>query len=450
MHRIRRIAPLAAALAVVALLPAVPAMAEPSTTVNYPADATTTRLIGKAFDTCNAPSLAAMQAWTASPYSGVGVYIGGNNRFCAEQPNLTASWVGQVSDDWKIIPIYLGRQAPCTFRTAPEPVYKISRTTSTARDQGNAAAADAIARANALHLRAGSAIYYDMEGYVQDDSSCRTAVLTFLSAWTKRLHSQGYVSGVYANLNQGAKQLSDAYTSTSYARSDALWIARYDGDPSLQNWTLVNGTSIPNTHWASGARAKQYQGGHNETHGGVTMNIDSNQFNAPVATVSHSYTVTTTTNPLSARTGPAYKYRVVKTHAPGAKVYVRCQITGQTVGTSPVWNKLNDGTYVPDYYVSTPSNTTFSPPLPRCLLIYQVNAPTKATKRTGPGSGYAIAGSLPAGALARVHCQATGSLFVNTRVWNKLDDGTWVTDHHVATPGSTGFSPPLPRCLTVP
>ncbi|NEA48743.1 glycoside hydrolase domain-containing protein, partial [Streptomyces sp. SID10815] len=56
-----------------------------------PADATVHQ--GKGFDTCAAPGPSTMTAWkTASPYSAVGVYIGGVNRGCA-QPNLTAEWV---------------------------------------------------------------------------------------------------------------------------------------------------------------------------------------------------------------------------------------------------------------------------------------------------------------------------------------------------------------------
>ena len=67
-----------------------PAAAEPATTVSYPSSASATRLTGYAFDACTAPPLATMQAWKiASPYKGVGVYIGGVSRSCA-QPNLTA------------------------------------------------------------------------------------------------------------------------------------------------------------------------------------------------------------------------------------------------------------------------------------------------------------------------------------------------------------------------
>ena len=55
-------------------------------------------------------------------------------------------------------------------------------------------------------------------------------MLTYVSAWTKELHRLGYLAGMYANLSSGAKHLSEAYVSTAYARPDALWIARWDGN----------------------------------------------------------------------------------------------------------------------------------------------------------------------------------------------------------------------------
>jgi hypothetical protein len=175
----------------------------------------------------------------------------------------------------------------------------------------------------------GSAIYGDMENYDVNDSTCRTAVLRFLSSWTKELHRQGFLSGVYAGLTSGAKHLSEAYSSTSYARPDALWIARWDGDTSLSGWA-----GVFNRMWANHQRGKQYQGDHDETHGGVKINIDSDQFDAPVATVAHSYTVTSST-PLNGRSAPSSSASIVTmltagpcgawiTSAPSAALIASC------------------------------------------------------------------------------------------------------------------------------
>ena len=51
-------------------------------------------LTGYGFDACAAPPQAVMDAWwEQSPYSAVGIYIGGSNRLCKDQTELTAGWV---------------------------------------------------------------------------------------------------------------------------------------------------------------------------------------------------------------------------------------------------------------------------------------------------------------------------------------------------------------------
>ncbi len=375
-----------------------------------------------------------MAAWSVSPYAGVGVYIGGPNRSCA-QPNLTASWVSTVSrGGWRIVPIYMGRQAPCTFRANA-----VEFTASSAAGYGTSDAADAVAKAKALGMRAGSAIYGDMEHYDAADSTCRTAVLRYVSAWTKELHRQGYLAGVYAHLFSGAKHLSEVYGSTSYARPDALWIARWDSNSSLSGWA-----DIPNTQWAGMQRGKQYRGDHDETHGGVTINIDSDRFDAPVATVGYTQKVTSTST-LNGRSAPSTSASVVTTYPSGGTVTVLCQTPGSTVGSTAVWDRLSDGNYVSDAYVNTASTTGYTAPIARCSYPFQVTT-TTLNKRTGPGSTYAVAGSLSSGALAWVYCQRSGSAVGSTSVWDRLLDGSYVTDAYVATPSSTSYSSPVPRC----
>jgi uncharacterized protein YraI len=428
---------LAVALAAVCLLlsSATPSLAEPATTVNYPASASATSYSGLAFDTCTAPPLSAIKAWAASPYRALGVYIGGVNRTC-KQPELTAAWVTAVSGmKWRLLPIYKGLQAPCGGKPTDQKI-----TPSLAASQGRAAADDAVAKAKALGMIGGSAVYNDMEPYTASNAGCRTAVLQYLSGWTKEMHRLGYVSGVYAQLSSGAKNLAESYASTSYARPDALWIARYDGVASLTGWA-----GVPDANWAVHQRAKQYRNSHNETYGGVTINIDNDRVDAPVATVGYGYRVTSGTT-LNTRSGPSTSYPVAGTRQPGSTVSVVCQAPGTKVGTTSVWDKLADGSYVTDYYVSTPSGTGYSPPLPRCGYPYQVTAVGGINERTGPGASYQAAGTLPNGSLAWVTCQKTGTAVGTTRIWDKLADGRWVTDNYVATPSNTTYSKPVPRC----
>jgi hypothetical protein len=65
---------------------------------------------------------------------------------------------------------------------------------------------------------------------------------------------------------------------------DQLWIARWCSQPYQP--TCYNGTNdpeVPDTLWADHQRIRQYLGGHQETWGGVTINIDSNTVDASLA-----------------------------------------------------------------------------------------------------------------------------------------------------------------------
>ena len=406
-----------------------PAMAVPAVTD----EASATIYTGPAFDTCTAPPLSAITAWSASPYRALGVYIGGIDRTCA-QPQLTASWVSAVSGQgWRLIPIYKGLQAPCGSAS-----HKIDP--AAAGSEGTAAATDAAASASALGMLAGSAIYYDMEYYPPGNASCRTAVLAFLSGWTSQIHRLGYLAGVYAQLYSGAADLASVYKSASYARPDALWVARYDLDPGLSGWA-----GIPDSDWTQHQRAKQYRGSHDETYGRVRLTIDNDQFNAPVATVGYGYQVAGAAT-VNARSGPARSYPLVRSYARGAALTLSCQAPGQKIGSTSVWDKLTDGSYVTDYYVSTASKTGYSAPLPRCAYPYQVTAAAGLSVQTGPGASYQVTSTMAVGALAWISCQAAGTMVGTTSVWDKLTNGRWVTDYYVATFSKTTYSPPIPRC----
>lgn len=432
----RGLAAFGSGLAVLLAGLALPAAAEPETPVVYTSGSTVTRANGLGFDACTAPSLAALQAWQGtSPYKVVNIYFGGNNRGCT-QPNLTRTWVRDaVVGGWKLLPTYFGNQPYCMFGNKPN---RYTATNATSR--GTSDAEDAVTQATALGVRPGSGLYADVEHYDRTDPNCRVAVRRYVSAWTKTLHAAGYLAGVYAHQDSGLRDLSDSYSWTTYARPDAVWMARWDGNSSLTNWPTA-----PNTHWSNYQRAKQYLGDHNETWGGVTINIDSDAVKAPVATVARTYQVTGATS-LNVRSGPASSYPAVRTYAPGATLFVVCQTTGQKVGTTAVWDRLTNGAWASDYYVSTPSNTGFSAELPRCIYPGQV-AVDSLNARTGPGTSYPTTGSpLRRGALAYVTCQKSGSTVGTTSVWNKLLGDRWVSDYYVSNRSNTTWSWPVPRC----
>ncbi len=219
---------------------------------------------GLGFDACATPSARTMRAWASSPYRAIGVYVGGANRACS-QPNLTADWVEeQVSAGWYLIPTYVGLQAPTSSCGS---CAKLSSSSGRAAAQGTEAAEDAIEEAAAVGMGPGSPIYFDMEAYTRT-TSATAATLSFLSAWTEQLHAAGYVSGAYSSSSSGIADLGRAAGGGSYVLPDDVWTANWN---NAQN---VLDPYLPSTAWNSHDRIHQYRGGHNETYGLMTINID--------------------------------------------------------------------------------------------------------------------------------------------------------------------------------
>lgn len=96
------------------------------------------------------------------------------------------------------------------------------------------------------------------------------------------------------------------------------------------------------------------------------------------------------------------------------------------------------------------------PPPPAYYVHHVVNTCADGAcglnKRSGPGySSYPKVGGLYDGYEVDVSCQTSGenvssSKFGNTSVWDRLTDGSYVTDMYVDTPGQGTFSSPIPHC----
>jgi hypothetical protein len=225
---------------------------------------------GYGFDACTAPSSNALQAWAASPYRAVGIYLGGANRACKDG-NLSAPWVATtVSMGWSLLPLYVGLQAPCVSQTK---LQRISTVQATAASQGRAAADDAAGLAVNFGLPSGSPVYFDMEGYSANNSACTKSVQSFVSSWVTELRANGFVPGVYGSAASTIRDVSTLGTSMP----DVIWIA---------NWNGVEGVFgdpyVSDSLWANHQRVHQYKGGHTETWGGVKINIDSNYVDGAV------------------------------------------------------------------------------------------------------------------------------------------------------------------------
>ena len=337
---------------------------------------------GLGFDACAAPSPTAMTAWGASPYRAIGIYIGGANRACA-QPNLTSTWfVDEVAAGWHMIPLYVGLQAPSNSCGCA------AISPSQASAQGTAAAIDAVADAQGIGIPAGNPIYNDMENYSRTSTNT-TAVLAFLSAWTTELHAEGYLSGVYSSSGSGISDLVAQY-GTTYAEPDDIWFAEWNNQE-----TAASGY-IPATDWPDNQRLHQYRGGHNETYGGVTINIDNDFLDG--ATADTSGTIATVLPP-----PPPPTLRV----SPAAD------------GTTSLSMSYNGGNGVASWRVLAGSSTTA--PL----------VGVAGTRSSGASSRIVVRSAAPA--FAAQPLDTTGAVLATSR--------TVATPPHIAVFGRSAFVP---------
>jgi hypothetical protein len=75
----------------------------------------------------------------------------------------------------------------------------------------------------------------------------------------------------------------------------------------------------------------------------------------------------------------------------------------------------------------------------------------------GPGTNFAVVGSLVNGQEIDIACQTKGTLVgvglpgTPTDVWDKLTNGLFITDYYTSTPGlAGGYTPGIPQCDSAP
>lgn len=223
------------------------------------------------FDKCNIGTTAQMQTWwTYSPYWENNIYIGGSARGCANT-GLNSSWVSTVSaQGWNFVPTWVGPQAPCSSFGS-----RFSSDPATAYNQGRTEAGSAATAASNLGL-AGTIIYYDMEAY---PSSCRTAVSSFISGWSGRLRELGYRAGAYG---AGCGSYVSDWANVANVPDD-VWLAHWIYSTYTAGASVWGVACTSDTLWVNHQRLRQYAGGHNETYGSITFNIDSNASDGHVA-----------------------------------------------------------------------------------------------------------------------------------------------------------------------
>ena len=231
--------------------------------------------IGSGLDACEVPTLSQLQTWwTNSPYHSVNLYIGGALRACSNAA-LTHTYVSQMSaQGWSFIPTWVGPQTSCYNSSYSN---FISNDPSTAYNQGISEANAATTIATALGM-GHTVIYYDLEAYTATQV-CRDAARSFMSGWSLQLRTLGFSAGVYGS--PCTSYITDFVSSTNVP--DVVWPAVWAYSAYSANASVFGLICMDDTLWSNHQRIRQYAGGHDETWGGVTLNIDSNVIDGVVA-----------------------------------------------------------------------------------------------------------------------------------------------------------------------
>lgn len=229
------------------------------------------------FDKCGLPRVDQMETWWKhSPYRVFNLYLGGSVFGCKSNP-LDAVWVRKAADQgWDFIQTWVGPQAPCSSYAD-----KISYDQDTAYQQGRQEARAAAEAAYDLGFFGDRIIYYDLEAYGDDTSSCHKAVVSFLSGWSKELHARGFRSGGYG---ASCASFMEEWTKVN-PQLDDVWIANWYTDYYDPDATVWYTACLSNSLWDDNQRLRQYTGGHSETWGGEAITIDSNVLNGHITTL---------------------------------------------------------------------------------------------------------------------------------------------------------------------
>ena len=244
--------------------------------------ATPGNFTGYGFDQCLAPTQKAMNRWLKnSPFLAVGIYISGDSRGLP-RASPTSPRPGSRPSSRRAggccrSPSARRRPAAPRF-----PRYDDDETIRPTRGpnggyptpgrQGSRGGGKPSWPPPALGIVPGSTLWYDLEGFDHTRRDCRESALAFLSAWTNRCTP----SATSPASTPAPGPASRCSTTRRVNRPAALHAARPDLDRPLGRRGQHQHVVHPQRRWHPAGRMKQYQGGHNETWGGVTINIDRN------------------------------------------------------------------------------------------------------------------------------------------------------------------------------
>ncbi|PZM96432.1 MAG: hypothetical protein DIU79_05105 [Actinobacteria bacterium] len=176
-----------------------------------------------------------------------------------------------------------------------------------------------------------------------------------------------------------------------------------------------------------------------------------------------AYTGTVHTNGalLNLRAGTTTTSAIRGTLRDGSTVTIVCQQPGQQikgdVRTTNMWNRLSNGLYASDAYIKRSSTP------PRCTEPVATTQPSPSASsltgkvntggvllnvRFGPTTYSPVVNTLKDGSTITIVCQQAGQeisgVVRKTKMWNKLSNGSFVSDAYVVRSGTPPSCPPLP------
>jgi hypothetical protein len=125
--------------------------------------------------------------------------------------------------------------------------------------------------------KTGTVIYYNMEWYDASNTPCNDAAKSFISGWTAQLRARGNQAGLY-----GTASIIGSFVGIANV-PDVVWAAAWGYSNYQNNLTTSHIPYLGDTLWVNHQRIWQYAGGHDETWGSTTLNIDSSVVDSLVA-----------------------------------------------------------------------------------------------------------------------------------------------------------------------
>lgn len=189
-----------------------------------------------------------VQIGNNSDFWSLGIYIGGSNALCTYNDPLFVN--ASSGYGWGFLPLFVGRQAPCTSYAS-----KTDYDLPTSASYGSGDGTYAENRAIYLGFTRGSVIYLDVEGFDPADSSCRNAMKAYVQGFVKQLHNDGWKTGVYGS--SCSSYASDWITISP--PPDQVFLAEYYNAPvSVANTNVFNRSCVNNLNWGNNQRHHQY------------------------------------------------------------------------------------------------------------------------------------------------------------------------------------------------